>query len=992
MKVQNKKVVIGIITSLVLVSSISVLAPIIVHYANSYSKNSLLLTAANNYSTRKLSNNKYSESTNTLINNLTYINKYINSTLIVKEKLLKLSILGGKYDNSKKYKDDKNRKMSELARFSHTLKHVHRYGDQARATIDNSTTSLNKESSVISQIIPIIKDHPYTYNSYLNEMKISIPNISFFINNDLSSSNNLNSKTSDISNSSYGISTSNANMNSITFSSEEDGTGAKTMLAAGSGVYAAAFTKITFQAQIIIFSKASNSFGYETPTAKENTSSVTTASKQLDSKNSAISSINSLKADNLSYFKKNRTILSDLNSSLNAKKTDLPYPENPSYLPNYFNKELLYAAEVKVQYNHISSFKHNNSLYYPWIFSSLLIFGIPLGTVLILATRYKYKKLKTSRADYANDLDLRLSQLEEQIKNPPESESDTSYTVYINKTNDSILSIRSDAINNSLTDSERTRILKRNDDALADYSNKTLPRREILFLKVPEAMTNEEVLVNNLVPTPPPHTPPQTPPSRRRNNSDTSNHELDVRAGKQSRRVDNIDAAITNYNNEKANISGQIDKLDSQNDLNKFIRKEKTIFVGMISELKREHYVSVDEATRLTGKIQNILDELTNIAETRSEQIKFAKDAADQKVLNDAILSRTKNKNNTIIAIETRTTQIDALSNGTMQNETQLEESTALIHTQIDAIINDISKKDYNPDDLQELNMQALNLHTLLERKADAVRFALRESHRAEIQEIIDIHNQSIDKLGKISKKDKLHNQARKLREQITGIRESLDNSVFNPQVLTQLNKNIDALYTNIDVIVSQTNNNILNKQILDSAKLKVETQFAEIDKRIRDASSKNYFKTVESAADFVSQTEREHILPLVDTVKNLAAVLGNANLRMYHEHVIRLRINNKQLYETKKNDFVKNNDAMKALLAIKKDEIVSCEKIIKTKKFPSGNKAGKKSLEKQETTRTKLTREVEGMTLQIDLNQKVETEFSRFKFEDGLVNILDHV
>ena len=53
-----------------------------------------------NHNVNYISSKKYTMAPNTLVSNLSYIRKYITSTLIIKEKMLKLSILGGKYDNT----------------------------------------------------------------------------------------------------------------------------------------------------------------------------------------------------------------------------------------------------------------------------------------------------------------------------------------------------------------------------------------------------------------------------------------------------------------------------------------------------------------------------------------------------------------------------------------------------------------------------------------------------------------------------------------------------------------------------------------------------------------------------------------------------------------------------------------------------------------------------------------------------------------------------
>ena len=64
-------------------------------------------------------------------------------------------------------------------------------------------------------------------------MKLYIPNLSFFIINNLSNYNNLNFKTIGISDGSYDNSTNNANLNSIAYSSEGDSVNTWTMYSIG---------------------------------------------------------------------------------------------------------------------------------------------------------------------------------------------------------------------------------------------------------------------------------------------------------------------------------------------------------------------------------------------------------------------------------------------------------------------------------------------------------------------------------------------------------------------------------------------------------------------------------------------------------------------------------------------------------------------------------------------------------------------------------------
>ena len=781
MKVKNKKIVIGIITSLVLVSSISVLAPIIVHYANSYSKNSLLLTAANNYSTRKLSDREYSESTNTLINNLTYINKYINSTLIVKEKLLKLSILGGKYDNSKKYKDDKNRKMSELARFSHTLKHVHRYGDQARATIDNSTTSLNKESSVISQIIPIIKDHPYTYNSYLNEMKISIPNISFFINNDLSSSNNLNSKTSDISNSSYGINKNNTNLNSIAFSSEEDSFNAKTIHTASSSIYAAVSKKITFQAHIITFDKTSNSFKYETPTAKENFTSKIPTKPQSGLKNVEIISGNSLKTNNSSYFNSSRAVLSDLNSLSN---TPLPTPLNPTYLPNYFKKSLANAAEARVRYNQISSFRNNYSIYLPAIILGLPGLVITSGIAIAhITVGIKTKKLQSK---YSKDFTPRLDQLASDVTNDHIATiTNDNFREFVDGINNSFTDLKLDVKTIPLKKSDRRRISSRIHSIEAIYNNNTQARKAKLVI----ADAENQPLAD----------------------SAGDNHRiLNELVQSQKENKAKIQNMIAEYDTKK--IGDDMDNINTTEDLTVYVQETTRLFDEQLNNIASVNgYVNPADSSSLCNDIQTVIDKINGMSMARRAII----NAHSRIRRDDEIRSKQENKESSQADIDNIRTEIIALND--IKDEVKLTESAKATNDKIHTTIGSITDEKYNtPEEAKVLKDQAIELSDSLSQKVDAIRTQIRDTNRASAEAEIEAHRVRITKLNQIDNRDELHASAKELSNDINGILDSVNSRIYSgPGVQADLQFNAKYLDELIKKTVSDQESVIENATLL---------------------------------------------------------------------------------------------------------------------------------------------------------------------------------
>ena len=982
MKARSKKVMISIITSLVLVSSMSVIAPIIICYTNSYSKNSILLNTVNNYSSRKLSNYNHYNTINTLINNLTYINKYIKSTLIIKEKRLRLSILGGLYDKSATYKNDKKKKRSELARFSHRIKHVHRYGDQVQATIDNSTSSLGKESGVISQVITIINEHPYTYNYYLNKLKISIPDISFFLGqNNLSSSNNLNSKTSDISNSSYGISRSDTNLNSIAFYSEEDGVNAQTLYSGGSSVWKAAFKKITFQAQIITFNKTSNSFEYETPTAKENTTGKILTRTKLYSENKEISNANSLKINNPTYFNSNKTELSILNSLNNTFKQNLPTPLAPDYLPGNFNTQLVNAAEARVKYNHISSFKHNNSLYYSLIFSPVLIVGVSLGILSVITARYKYNKSIVKR-DSSYNLDFSIDDLDEDINSTNlQTKRGEALTMYENDIVTKILAKKTEIANSPLSKSDRTRLIKKINNTITFYNSKTAAKKqELMNAPVQVAEHTDE-------------SPVSIPTVRPRNNSDVSNNgQNDITVQMQNQNKDNIEAEIDNYYASKTTLQGQINLINNQHDLDQFIQSQKTFLDGMLLQLNINDYVSKNEAARLKSKVQNILDEIFNRTKIRSNEISRLLKTAEQKALKEKKRVGKINSNRYKSDIEVKEAQIKNFTPSSLRTEKQLDETAIRMHTQIDQTIQGIHQDVYNQKDSINLLDKAYNLHTLLDHKVAKTRSILNENNKQSIQKEITEHLNKIDDLRKIIDREELLQKAQGLRTTAIPIKNLINYKLNNGKISDDLNAYWDTINPSIDEVVTETQNRIDLRIHLSDTKNWIDHAMIIVSKKLAAANTKGNLRSVESALNFVLSIEEKEITPIVKKARAESKKLGEESLKHYDTRIRWLRKKNHQVYESKKDDFIKSNDGLRALFLQKQEEWATCDNNIRKGKLPDGTKLNKDIRKNEKVKRDSLKIGIKELQSQLDKNEKLKIEINEFKFPEQLVNILDDV
>ena len=405
MKLKNSKVLIGIISSILLVSTTFSLIPFFKHYIVNNIKKSISLYS-NNINN---SNYRYTETVTKLIENLNYIHKYMSTTLISKERLLRLSIMGGRYSKSSKYKHDHKRKASVLASISSHLKWVDRYSKQVEATIDYSTDSLTQENKLISKIIPIIKNHPYTYSVYLAYRGYVIPNINFFIRkNNSFGLNSLLSKENNITSNKFNLKSSNTNINSISLSSEEAEFNAKKISLAGSSLLAALTKNVTFQAKVIIFDSSTNSYKFANPISKKITvpSVIDDSSKdnKYNSGNKRTRTIMYSNRINSSLTNYSRTKLSIKYSSFAKIPTIIIGPSTLINLPGYFNSYSKVVAKSRVMYNKIFQFNINYSLYLSVIFGEVLFVTstwLSIGHIYAFVEALKFKMYKRSiREDF----------------------------------------------------------------------------------------------------------------------------------------------------------------------------------------------------------------------------------------------------------------------------------------------------------------------------------------------------------------------------------------------------------------------------------------------------------------------------------------------------------------------------------------------------------------------------------------------------------------
>ena len=402
---KTKKVLIGVF-SLIILSSFSTLASLIIHNLNN-TKNLTAVRTIKNYKKESPINKHYNIALSSLIRNLTYVEEYIQESVISKQDALKYSILGCNTKGIKHYK------ISELGWLNkHSTIKKNRYSHQVNATITNSNNNLDNENKKIKDIIAILKNHPYTYQQYLNINKYIIPNISFFIKKPSSTNlDNLKLKPRGIYSNSYYINHTNTNIANISDQTEEDVVGAKQVSIMGSSITKAVFNQISFTGKIISFNPYANSYQFAVITSKFNTikkKNINLANENiLKAKNSKISKSILIKINHLSFLTSNRLKLTKLLSLSNVLVNN-----NNTYYPQYFNKYSDLLGKSNIKYNEINKFKNNKSLYSVVIvlatifdiipFSLYCFVGIPVAINDIYTNKVKF----TTEEANGNDEEL----------------------------------------------------------------------------------------------------------------------------------------------------------------------------------------------------------------------------------------------------------------------------------------------------------------------------------------------------------------------------------------------------------------------------------------------------------------------------------------------------------------------------------------------------------------------------------------------------------
>ena len=353
MNFNNKKVTIIIILILIFISSVAVLIPTIIMNNNSIKSNTPNKHIKKN---AIATNDEYMQNWKNLITKLSYIKEFTKNA-VIKQEILKHSILGGTY-NKKKYK------ISELAWFNrHSTIPINRFSNQTNATITNSNNQLKTESRILSYIIPIIKEHPFTYSFYLYMQGYTIPEMNFFIKN--KHPNNNNHQKNIALNNTFDINKNNTNINNIYSEIEETTIGAKTLSFAGSSLVKAIFININFNAKILTFNNVSNRYKFASKTSIFNKYSYinneTSQNKLHKTINSFVLNDNLYNSKYLYYFNSDSKILTKIFSNNNIFSN---FKENQIFsYPAYFNTYKKTLGLSTIQFKKIIAFKNNKILY-----------------------------------------------------------------------------------------------------------------------------------------------------------------------------------------------------------------------------------------------------------------------------------------------------------------------------------------------------------------------------------------------------------------------------------------------------------------------------------------------------------------------------------------------------------------------------------------------------------------------------------------------------
>ena len=381
MKIKNKGYIIGIISILVLASSISIFVPFISNHVSKHSKNSMLDFTKEYSPIRGVITGDNNQATQSLIKRLSSVVEYVTNSVIPKQNKLKCSILGGTDDS------DVNHKKSELASFnSKTWIGKNRYSKETNATISNSVQRLKDEDKKINTIISAIKIHPYTYQAYLNKDGIIIPNIDFFINNENSITN---LKSSKISNNLYTIGNTNPSINSVSLATEEATFSAKAISKSGMSLTRAVFSNISFTAKIITFNTKINGFQFASTTTikgndKSTSNTMIPSSNSLNIKNSEFIGTTAPFINDSFYLSSNKI---NLSKSLSRNNTLLINSDAVS-ASNYSSNNIIFGI-ANINYNGVSQFRYNKLLYsllivYPLVIAPILFHSLVGMSVLTI--------------------------------------------------------------------------------------------------------------------------------------------------------------------------------------------------------------------------------------------------------------------------------------------------------------------------------------------------------------------------------------------------------------------------------------------------------------------------------------------------------------------------------------------------------------------------------------------------------------------------------
>ena len=231
------------------------------------------------------------------------------------------------------------------------------------------------------------------------------------------------------------------------------------------------------------------------------------------------------------------------------------------------------------------------------------------------------------------------------------------------------------------------------------------------------------------------------------------------------------------------------------------------------------------------------------------------------------------------------------------------------------------------------MSRQAVELNDLLKQKVDIVRTSLREVNRMHIQRFIDSQKEEINRLSKIDNQNDLIKKATQLKASIPFQLRSTNKMIYNGEALQQLNENIIKLDELID-----TNVAILKRRIDETNRINtiqsIKKRLITLETTLKNKP--NHLNDIKATKVFTDRVKNE-IANIEQIINDNLQILDKDHIVQFDDRVKNLITSNKQVYESKRDQFKNENDNIKTIITnelnAKRRELDECNYIRNNKK-----------------------------------------------------------